>query len=237
MQEYAWFNIPKNFSNGMFADKARWAQDTSIQVTCTIVRAISGIVVPRILDFEAWRDHATEFFRRLCAHRRAMHGRWNKAMSDFSRRQGTTAEKLLELEHRLAAVEARMGRGFLHAAQATSGSASQGQRFSPPRGRAPPGSPREGRASPAISRERSIPERILDAQLEAIGKRSDSPGPDALRALEAFREAHGPLLPPSCQSAAPAHRNTAGQMPTRGALSATDQQTFAAVLQALSAED
>ena len=35
-------------------------------------------------------------------------------------------------------------------------------------------------------RSPSVPERILKAQLEAIHKRSPSPGPDALRALAAY---------------------------------------------------
>ena len=61
----------------------------------------------------------------------------------------------------------------------------------------PPGlSLSESVPAPAARRERSVPERILDAQLNAISKRSESPGPDALRALEAFREAHGPPFPP-----------------------------------------
>ena len=96
-QEYAWFDTPCNFSNGMFADKARWARESPIHVASAITKAISGIVIPRILDYEVWRDHAAAFFRRLCAHRRAMHVRWNKAMVDYSRRLCDTENKVLEL--------------------------------------------------------------------------------------------------------------------------------------------
>ena len=173
-------------------------------------QVISGVVVPRVLDYEAWRNHASAFFHRLCAHRRAMHGRWNKAMAEFSRRQGTAAEKILELESRLAAVEARLA-SVSSPSRQSARSPQRHDRSSPTqRGRPPTADQQHHTTTLAGSRERSIPERILDAQLEAIGRRSDSLGPDALRALEAFRQVHGPPFPPSDLSGALARCSSDG---------------------------
>ena len=102
-------------------------------------------------------------------------------MSDFSKRQGTLAERILALEQRIEVLEAQLA------------AASRGQ---PRREHSLP--ERNLGVAPASSCRRvpSVPERILEAQLDAIGKRSDSPGPDALRVLEAFRQTHGPPFPP-----------------------------------------
>ena len=101
-------------------------------------------------------------------------------MSDFSKRQGTLAERILALEQRIEVLEAQLA------------AASRGQ---PRREHSLP--ERNLGVAPASSCRRvpSVPERILEAQLDAIGRRSDSPGPDALRALEQFRETHGPPFP------------------------------------------
>ena len=170
------------------ADRQRWAPDVSAPVVCAVVRAVAGVVVPRILDFEVWRQHTVDFFKRLCAHRRAMHSRWNRAMSDVGKRRGVLAERILTLEHRVEVLEAQLA-----AVQPSQRPASCGQprleHSLPERilGAASAGSGR---------RELSVPERILEAQLDAISRRSDSPGPDALRALELFRVTHGPPFPP-----------------------------------------
>ena len=192
VEEYAWFNMPRSFGSGMMADRARWAPDVPVPIACAVVRAVAGVVVPRIMDFEQWRRHTVDFFKRLCAHRRAMHTRWNRAMRDFSTRQGTLAERILALEQRIEVLEAQLA-----AAQMES---------HPPQRPVSRGQPRREHSLPERSlgatpvgsgrRELSVPERILEAQLGAIGKRSDSPGPDALRALEAFRQMHGPPFPP-----------------------------------------
>ena len=206
--EYAWFDTPRNFSNGMFSDRARWARECPLQVASAITKAISGIVVPRILDYEVWRDHAAAFFKRLCAHRRAMHDRWNRAMAEFSRRLTSTENRVSGLEQRLADVEARLARGVPFSVTSTDPRHHEDRNISR-RGRSPAAHLRSSSPDHGRSRERSIPEKILDAQLTAIGKRSDSPGPDALRALEAHTQTYGSPFPSSASASRPApHAST-----------------------------
>ena len=189
VEDYAWFNMPKSFGSGMMADRARWAPDVPTPIVCAVVRAVAGVVVPRIMDFEQWRRHTVDFFKRLCGHRRAMHSKWNRAMSDFGKRQGVLAERILALEQRIEVLEAQLA-----AAQPSQRPASCGQ---PRREHSLPERILGAASAGSGRRELSVPERILEAQLDAISRRSDSPGPDALRALEVFRQTHGPPFPPT----------------------------------------
>ena len=210
VEEYHWYNIPR-FGKKMQADRGRWAPDVDMPIVSAMVRAVTGLVVPHIMDFQQYRRHTTEFFKRLCGHRRLMHTQWNRAMQAFTTRQRTLAEKILDMEQRIKVLEvqlaaARMG---AHPPQCPVSCGQPRREHSLPErslGAAPVGSDRRVPSVPerfleaqldagSYRRVPSVPERILEAQLDAIGRRSDSPGPDALRALEQFRETHGPPFP------------------------------------------
>ena len=182
VEEYHWFNIPR-FGKRMQADKGRWAPDVDMPIVNAMVRAVTGIVVPHIMDFQQWRRHTVEFFKRLCAHRRAMHTRWNRAMRDFSTRQGTLAEKILALEQRVEVLEVQLAAAQMGA--------------HPPQCPVSRGQPRREHSLPERSlgaapvscdrRVPSVPERSLEAHLDAGSYRRVPSVPD--RILEAQLDA------------------------------------------------
>ena len=200
VEEYTYFDMPRSFSRGMMMDRARWAPDLTTPVVCAMVRAVANVVVPRIADFEEWRRHTVDFFKRLCGHRRAMHGKWNRAMGDFSKRQGVLAEKVLALEQRVEVLEAQLVTALVEPSvlrPADSLPQRPASRAQPRRERSLPERNLGAAGVGSGRRELSVPERILEAQLDAISKRSESPGVDALRVLDVFRQMHGtPFSPP-----------------------------------------
>ena len=119
--------------------------------------------MPMLKDFEHWRNHAVDFFKRLCGHRRAMHDQTKVALDELRSRHDALATHVRKVEERLAVLETGTTERIdsCHYESSVTGNRQ--------RGRSP-----------------SVPERILKAQLEAIHKRSPSPGPDALRALAAY---------------------------------------------------
>ena len=68
---YEAFKPPSAFADAMVADSSFWASpDVGKSVVRAIVSAITQQCVPWHFDYARWREHATDFFRRLCSHRR-----------------------------------------------------------------------------------------------------------------------------------------------------------------------
>ena len=54
----------------MLNDSEAWAPEVPRASQRAIANVMSRVVMPRLVDFEQWVQHATNFFNRLCAHRR-----------------------------------------------------------------------------------------------------------------------------------------------------------------------
>lgn len=70
-ESYARFTPPtNNFLRTMLNLRDEWAPNVDFNVQAAITGVMHGIVIPRFIDWESWRDHTNHFFRRLCQHRR-----------------------------------------------------------------------------------------------------------------------------------------------------------------------
>ena len=92
--KYNLFHPPKAFYDGMLADSASWSHDADKNVARCVASAISKIVMPWLVDWQDWRKHASDFFRRLCLHRQ--------------RRADTTDARLEKLRTGLESLNARV---------------------------------------------------------------------------------------------------------------------------------
>ena len=121
-----------------------------------------------------WRAHAADFFSRLCAHRRYVHTAFEKATEQLRERHGQLKEAIEQLQGRVGVLEARL-------ADAEAGLAASHTRFKYAGLSAP-----QEHVGVQRPRERSVPERVLDAQLHAIRARSRSPGHHTREVMGAY---------------------------------------------------
>ena len=148
--DYAYFNPPSAFRDSMLQDRKRWATDVKLQTVQAIVNAVSNVCMPWWVDWALWRQHASSFLTRLCAHRDRIHHEHYDSQAWLHRR-------LEELETRQEVLEQalyKITRGREQGVPACTPD--------PRRGRSPcPHEPLE--------------EAILRAQLAAAAARSPSP--------------------------------------------------------------
>ena len=165
-EEYMFFDAtPTSYKNAMFHDRARWSHAIDIRTASALASVTAHIVMPRLVDSEEWQKHSEKFFRRVCAHRRHMHGKYEAAFEQLREKHRLLQAQVERMEGVIANLEARL---------ATTQHAGRN-----------PGL--VGDVEAGVSRGRSVPERLLEAQLTAIRARSPSPGPAALQALAEFR--------------------------------------------------
>ena len=84
---YLGFEPPRAFVDAMLADKMRWAGNGEGSVLKMIANALARVVMPRLVEWEGWRDHAVGFFKRLCAHRRGVFRQVSGAIGQLQARQ------------------------------------------------------------------------------------------------------------------------------------------------------
>ena len=183
-EHYIYFSPPRRFRDCMLQDRQRWAPDVQPHVILAITNAVSNICMPWWVDWSTWRRHASDFFDRLCAHRRRIHEEIHGHREDLCRRLSTLEGRLESavrdlcgqidsLEGRLDAFERTLGRVVTDQAAATQAfspapSIDRGTR--PARGRSPfPDEP--------------VEEAVLRAQMAAAAARSPSPSISLLRDL------------------------------------------------------
>ena len=162
VERYLLFTPPRAYQDDMLADKARWAHGVGHDVACAVSTVAARVVMPRLAALDEWRVHATSFFKRLCAHRRAMHDQQASAIEEMRAR-------VEAIEARLAKMEEVMLEQKVPEQPSASSQLARG------RGRSP-------------TRTASLPRAVLEAQLSAIAARSPSPGPTALKALAEFSD-------------------------------------------------
>ena len=157
VETYVRFYPSKDYLNDMLADKANWSPSLKPGITMTVANVMAGLILPRLLDFQQWRDHAANFFSRLCGHRRVMHDQVQQALDELRTAHESLAKRVTELE-------------------------KQQTRTSP----SPTHLPNQNRvlySTVAGCSTETVKGKILGAQLEAIRQRSLSPGADTLNAL------------------------------------------------------
>ena len=156
--EYTYFNPPSAFRDSMFAERKKWATDVKLQTVQAIVNAVSNVCMPWWVDWALWRQHASSFLTRLCAHRDRIH-------HEHYDRQAELQRRLEQLETRQEVLEQalyKITRGFEQGVPASTPFHTAGLEPEPRRGRSPrPDEPLE--------------EAILRAQLAAGAARFPSP--------------------------------------------------------------
>ena len=201
---YMKFTPPRTFRDALLADTTNWNLNTEPRVNLTISNLVATIIIPRFIDLETWRAHAIQWFKRVCLHRRAMHGNYMEALNELRQRQETLSNRLRKLEEqvttihtcvmtlaltkstesptkgdmdtRLRHVENSLKQmQDLNATQFTLTANDIKDRASNRR------EPRQN--CQRKGRSLSVGERVLQAQLKAISARSHSPGPDTIKVM------------------------------------------------------
>ena len=179
---YSRFDSPPNYQTAMLADKANWGCGGDRRSLLAITKVMAHIVFPRLIDLDQWRALADNFFRRLCAHRRRTHDRtWDellklrsevKALCAHRRRtHDETWDELLKLRAEVRALEEKV---------------KLVERASQGKGQTPRQQER-GRSTTSRQPESSIEARtVLNAQLQAVAARSNSPAYHTMQAVEAY---------------------------------------------------
>ena len=164
MEAYRKFDPPPQYRCGMAAAHKDWAPEVDRPVARAITYVTANVIAPYILSLQEWKDHASDFFRRLCIHRRYTHAQLKGAIEELRERHRQLHDRIGPLEIQVAEAEARL-------ADVEAGLAAAHTRFKYANATA-----LKEHLGPRPPRERSVPERLLDAQLHAIRARSRSPG-------------------------------------------------------------
>ena len=104
-ERYLLLHMPTGFRDAMLADSAAWAQGADRPVCRAIANAIAGCVMPKLADLEGWVEHATQFFMRLCAHRRNRGATVDAAVAQLQQRVLACENAIAELRASAAAAE------------------------------------------------------------------------------------------------------------------------------------
>ena len=91
---------------GMIADSANWSHGAGLAVVSAVAAAVAKVVVPRFVDLYQWTQHAANFFKRLCTHRRMNHERYLGALHQIGGRIERLEGEMARLEAQLAAWKA-----------------------------------------------------------------------------------------------------------------------------------
>ena len=177
-ERYLLLHMPTGFRDAMLADSAAWAQGADRPVCRAIANAIAGCVMPKLADLEGWVEHATQFFMRLCAHRRSRGATVDAAVAQLQQRVLACENAIAELRasaaaaEQLTAVEAL--RGSQRAAEAV-------RELRMGRSQSPRGRGREVQAA-----QLAVDARIMLGQVTAAQARSASPAASTHAAIGEF---------------------------------------------------
>ena len=211
-QGYFRFDDPRRFREAMIKDAWGWAENKATDAKDWVIRAISKavstIVMPRVVDLRLWRDHAAQHLHRLCAHRRRLE-------SDTKHDLEKVAERCDLLEAQVARLQSRLQRNdedmekiigqiqeranltneqvlllrrnvsCLEAKLTSCPSDQRNERPSDQRNERLARTRSRGRDADE-SCDRDLGSMIFEAQLDAISARSPSPGPERLRVWHEF---------------------------------------------------
>ena len=122
LDDFRMFTPPPKNHNTMLAAREDWACGAPANVTNALANTVSNFVYPRLEDMCSWRRHATDFFQRLCAHRRAMHTQYEAAIKELQTKHDALKAELACLRADLVALKAS------HASVTGAVAASQGGR-------------------------------------------------------------------------------------------------------------
>ena len=181
MEAFEFFNPPPKYQWGMAAAHETWAPGVGKPVVKAITYVTANAIGPYILSLQVWRAHAADFFSRLCAHRRYVHTAFEKATEQLRERHGQLKEAIEQLQERHGQLHDRVGVLEARLADAEAGLAAAHTRFKYAGLSAP-----QEHVGVQRPRERSVPERVLDAQLHAIRARSRSPGHHTREVMGAY---------------------------------------------------
>ena len=181
MEAYEFFTPPPKYRCGMAAAHETWAPGVGKPVVKAITYVTANAIGPYILSLQVWRAHAADFFSRLCAHRRYVHTAFEKATEQLRERHGQLKEAIEQLQERHGQLHDRVGVLEARLADAEAGLAASQARFKYAGSSAP-----QEHVGMQRPRERSVPERVLDAQLHAIRARSRSPGHHTREVMGAY---------------------------------------------------
>ena len=104
-ERYLLAPMPTDFRDAMLADSAAWAQGADRPVCRAISNALAGCVMPKLADIEGWIEHATQFFLRLCSHRRNRGATVDAAIAQLQQRLASCENAIAELRASAAAAE------------------------------------------------------------------------------------------------------------------------------------
>ena len=108
VRHYSEFNMTTPFFREMMANRAAWAADIGHSTASAIARTVANVINPRIMDMEEWRKHAVDFFKRLCAHREWLNGKWNGRLASLFRREVDLEAQLAVMRPQLSRLESRV---------------------------------------------------------------------------------------------------------------------------------
>ena len=101
-ERYHLFGPPRHYRDDMLNDSHAWAPEVPRAIQRAIANVMSCVVLPRLVHQEGWVQHATDFFNRLCAHRRGRGATVDSAFVEMRQR-------LCVLERAIDEVRTRMG--------------------------------------------------------------------------------------------------------------------------------
>ena len=178
-ERYLRVRMPGNqFRDAMLADNAAWASGADRPVFRAITVAIAECVMPKLADIEGWVTHATEFFLRLCSHRRNRGATVDAAIAQLQQRLGSCESAIAELRVSATAAEQLAAAEGLRNSQRAAEAVRELRmgRSQSPRGR--------GRAAQASGLP--LDARIMMGQVAAAQARSASPAASTRAAIDEF---------------------------------------------------
>ena len=108
-ETYLRFEPPRRYAEAMIADAPNWAEGCQHSTVRAIAASVAQLVMPRFVDIEQWRRHATDFFKRLCSHRRSTASQNLNATEQLVHRIKLCEQAIAELQARLDTQHASVG--------------------------------------------------------------------------------------------------------------------------------
>ena len=184
-ERYLRVRMPTDFRDAMLADSTEWAYglarcEAGKPICRAIASAISWCVMPKLADIEGWVAHATEFFLRLCSHRRNRGTTVDAAIKQLQQRVASCESAIAELRASAAAAEQLAAEESLRRSQRA---AEAVRELRMGRSQSPRGRGREAQAA-----QLALDTRIMLGQVAAAQARSLSPAASTHAAIGEYLE-------------------------------------------------
>ena len=179
-EKYVRVRMQTDFRDAMLNDGAAWACGADRSVQRAIACALSGSVMPKLADIEGWVAHATEFFLRLCSHRRNRGATVDAAIEQLQQRVASCESAIAELRASAAAAEQLATSDKLRHSQRAAEAVRElrmGRSQSP-----------RGRGREAVVTQLPDDARVMLGQVAAAQARSSSPAASTQAAIVEFME-------------------------------------------------